>query len=1080
MKGEVSVPGHQGPTTMSSSSLRVIGIEDDVFIGGASGFSGSIKTRASDFVVNEIDPSGRLVEATSSKLPSPPTTLPTEPSTAAAPPQTATASTATIRYGAGNTEQPSEPRTGAGAAAGSGACKKEVKGRGEYDNSAGAAPPAPLAPDVPSPAGTATTGKGNTHADVEEEEEDESPEGWAQQLQRCLGGSASKLAQLKRIDASARGGGTLQVTTAAGDGAQEREEGSAKNVEEGDKAVRVLVGHGADKAARARVHRAVQETFPFVKTATEKDADGGVTVVCTQAAPLPALHGILSEQDLEALQRMVNRGPGGIGAHEGVTLSSNGLDRASRTLVHRAIAEAFPYLQTKTCSQPGDTKSQQVSVFWSRRRGGGGGGGGGGAGKKRKRQGSDSDGHHQGGERGGRGDRPGSRWVRFGLRKEGCEHHRTALALSKVLRVPLSTLSFAGIKDKIAITTQACVVKGVPPRKIVEINGSIPGVTVGNLSYCERGLSLGDLFGNKFSVVVRGAKVSRAVLKTSLGEACTAKGGGGFVNLFGTQRVGSPAAAARGQPLPFEIGRDVLSGDWGAAVKKILRPRDNDPPFLKAALSEFLEGRITPKECAARVRGSNRLATERLVLQGLVRYGASAFQAAIQCVPYGMRTMWVHAYQSHVWNSLACARIRLLGPEAVPGDLVYPAEDKRVTPEDVEESSLDVHHMANVPAHGEAGATQQHPTPIHGVEKSSTARTACTSSISSEVGDTTTWCPASAVGNETAKDGGIVGAAAGSNGGHYSCAGVGPDRESNGSSSITNSRGRGTVTVLTREMIDEAFASEGVTPRDLLRRVALPLPGTSIKYPTHEIGEMYQNRLEQDGVDRLMWPAPAQPRSSRDGHEQTSTLPPKAARVEPGAKLARQAGGVHAETGEKQRGGTGSGGDKAVAGSPLVPKGAYRRLLCVPTDVSWEPAAPWIDADHAVDKGFQTPSDSRTGGKNEADSAPLAGACATGAVDGEIASTRDPISPSGGDKGCAARDVREPVKVLGRAHDSSATAEIDEFLDDVHLTFTLPPGSFATMFLREVMKRNDDIAWSREEEGGADAIGVDGHSIVLS
>ncbi|CAN0453441.1 unnamed protein product, partial [Scytosiphon promiscuus] len=52
-------------------------------------------------------------------------------------------------------------------------------------------------------------------------------------------------------------------------------------------------------------------------------------------------------------------------------------------------------------------------------------------------------------------------------------------------------------------------------------------------------LSLGDLSGNKFSVVVRGAKVLQAVLKASLGEACTAKGGGGFVNLFGTQRVGS-------------------------------------------------------------------------------------------------------------------------------------------------------------------------------------------------------------------------------------------------------------------------------------------------------------------------------------------------------------------------------------------------------------------------------------------------------------------------------------------------------------------------------------------------------------
>lgn len=105
--------------------------------------------------------------------------------------------------------------------------------------------------------------------------------------------------------------------------------------------------------------------------------------------------------------------------------------------------------------------------------------------------------------------------------------------------------------------------------------------------------------------------------------------------------------------------------------------------------------------------------------------------------------MWVHAYQSHVWNSLACARIRLLGPEAVPGDLVYPAEDNSVPPGDIEESNCN--------------------------------------------------------------------------------------------SSAANQRGRGTVMVLTREMMDEAFASEGSTSRDLMRRVVLPLAGTSIKYPTHEV-----------------------------------------------------------------------------------------------------------------------------------------------------------------------------------------------------------------------------------------------------
>lgn len=48
-----------------------------------------------------------------------------------------------------------------------------------------------------------------------------------------------------------------------------------------------------------------------------------------------------------------------------------------------------------------------------------------------------------------------------------------------------------------------------------------------------------------------------------------------------------------------------------------------------------------------------------------------------QYVPYSARTMWVHAYQSFVWNSMASARLREYGPRAVPGDLLLPFPDAK-------------------------------------------------------------------------------------------------------------------------------------------------------------------------------------------------------------------------------------------------------------------------------------------------------------------------------------------------------------------------------------------------------------------
>lgn len=276
---------------------------------------------------------------------------------------------------------------------------------------------------------------------------------------------------------------------------------------------------------------------------------------------------------------------------------------------------------------------------------------------------------------------------------------------------------------------------------------------------------------------------------------------------------------------------------------------------------------------------------------------------------------------------------------------------------------------------------------------------------------------------------------------------------------------------------------------------------------------MYRERLEKDGVHHLLWPSEpgiADSPASAVGVGATADGPSKAPcapseRRERASAVAVPAvtavttsrgppGTQHFELRNNQErgGGVGGGGGKngdnvttapasAVTPSPssaaLVPRGAYRRLLCVPACVSWEAAAPW-NGSATGDAGGSPAEDS---------SAPRVcterASVALVAADSEGGSGGDGDGGEGGGRSGGRNEPGDPP-MEGREGErtvSSVNAVLPPVLDDVCLAFTLPPGSFATMFLREVMKTDHDVAWGvpaagGKEEGGeglVEAIGAD-------
>lgn len=63
------------------------------------------------------------------------------------------------------------------------------------------------------------------------------------------------------------------------------------------------------------------------------------------------------------------------------------------------------------------------------------------------------------------------------------EHFACFEKLARDLKRPVSAFSYAGVKDKVAVTSQHVVVQGVEPKALLAVNSGASGLRVGNLEY---------------------------------------------------------------------------------------------------------------------------------------------------------------------------------------------------------------------------------------------------------------------------------------------------------------------------------------------------------------------------------------------------------------------------------------------------------------------------------------------------------------------------------------------------------------------------------------------------------------------
>ncbi|KAB1186577.1 MULTISPECIES: tRNA pseudouridine(13) synthase TruD [Haloferax] len=254
--------------------------------------------------------------------------------------------------------------------------------------------------------------------------------------------------------------------------------------------------------------------------------------------------------------------------------------------------------------------------------------------------------------------------------------------LSDELGVSRERVSWAGTKDKHAVTTQLFTVHGGEAESVPEI----PNADIELVGRLGRTLDFGDLAGNGFRIRVRDPDHPENA--AAITEALRDFGGRddmvGVPNFFGHQRFGSI------RPVTHKIGLHVVRGEWREAVLAYCGSPSEDEP------EETQEGRaIVDEEAASADPDWHRaldaipgyLGYERGMLHRLAEDGAETdddWRNALESVPSNLQRLFVNAAQSYVFNRILSERLARGLPfdEPVEGDVVCFAD--RDAPEGLE------------------------------------------------------------------------------------------------------------------------------------------------------------------------------------------------------------------------------------------------------------------------------------------------------------------------------------------------------------------------------------------------------------
>ncbi|UCE81479.1 MAG: tRNA pseudouridine(13) synthase TruD [Methanobacteriota archaeon] len=241
------------------------------------------------------------------------------------------------------------------------------------------------------------------------------------------------------------------------------------------------------------------------------------------------------------------------------------------------------------------------------------------------------------------------------------EANRLFRRLGSNLRIGRASVGFAGTKDGRSVATQLMSFRA-PIEAVTSLR--IPDVKILEAYTSSRAIAIGDLIGNRFAVAVRDLEEERDArricheIHEKLNETI------GFPNFFGVQRFGSI------RPITHLVGRDLSRSDAESAVMRYIGNPMHNGSEGDEARDHLQQTRDFEKAMA---EFPTKFTFERIIISHLAE-NPGDYIGALRRLPRNLVMMFVHAYQSFMFNRILSERLRrgLSIHEPVLGDLVLP------------------------------------------------------------------------------------------------------------------------------------------------------------------------------------------------------------------------------------------------------------------------------------------------------------------------------------------------------------------------------------------------------------------------